>query len=1850
MFKRYIALLLVVTLLSSVIPVFAEETEYSDDAIQQDVDEIRDEPKKVELKKYHGSFEDYIPPKELRKISTFSVRDEEGFDKNSIPQGRMTVGKENAEGETDEPVPAVMSLSSTDFEAISNPSFRNGVRNPHMDGRGGSEYVSPYDGNLQLSYTDISLPGRNGLDLNLGRFFSNEHADVEKTNTGGDYSVEPTTYFNRRYALGLGWSFAFPSVELREKYDGTYQAYYHDGSGNAYRSNYKDSTKNEAGEDYYNGYLIYSTNLDNYYTDNVRFKEKDRTYTRDGIRSEYSFKRPDNTMEYFAKDGRLLAIKDRFDNEIKFDYTNLPGENIIPFYSCNRFSTGSYWSTDDNQLIFNGGSTRRTSEAKSYYAELDDFCNEYYVSVLYQASDDNLSPFEGTLEVYCDLYSEDSTLLESIFIGSATPEEYDVIHQIDGSFSLDDYDFDDTPVKAKLRIKAVSSKYKIYVGDIRLSPKTPLITKITDTIGRTLEFEYDGDLYGRYEEDPTFMIYVTVNEPSGEEITTLRYYRYLYTHDVEDENEGIMAEHHFYFFGEWYANGYYSWIDYDSMDGAGSSIYGNEKVGMYYEFFGRLMIETVNHRNSKTYFEHEVVRRWLDNRPAGSTAEATQYNTGFIDSCRVVKKYDVNDSTSDTENEPYNIYTYNYKAGEYSDNTGYNFVRDTYVDTEPSYLHPDGGSYIVTVTNPNGRIDKYEYTGHEFDQGFRLKWGIKLNLLDKETSLESSASGADSVTKEYTYEDNYALISPTLTKTTEKVSGTSRVYYNKTVYDDSSCLPVVETLPLTEAEAEDEEIPAEKAVTTTYKSLSNRMYIPESKTYYQSEGGSLLEEGYVIDSLGRITSQADAKGNVTNYEYDSSYPWLVSRVYITDPEANGDDERISETLYEYTDGYALGPNRESVRTSDGTYSTNTYEYEPKYGNVSKHTDSVGNVTTYEFDKWNRPKYVYYPPYSSETGLKYPYTYFSYSSGASCGNMYAYRQRKRVYVSPKSTYASASIMTTEETYYDDFGNLIYANTDKGEEQYIYDNAMRLTGYQNQTDYDTGSNTMTFGYDGFDRVTSYTDRLGNTQIAAYKSLSTEYSFTPAESTAKENHYTENYDIYGNKILEKIYPNGISSSAVTTSYEYDLVGNLVKTTDANGRITEISYDEVNNPVGIVMPDGNKISYDYTAWNSVRKTTQGDGDDKYAISETFDDRGLSVSHRQLGLDIKTKPWYYSYRSDGLLEKAVAPDGTNHSYSYDGSGNNILYTAGALSDEMSYNHFGQLDKITRSESGIQRGVTDYTYDSAKGWLTSKVTPWGTTEYSYNTTGNLVGVTSPNGLARTYTRDAADRLTGVTADEKNFAYEYYGDGLIKSITYPGGSIVTTYTYDNANRLTKLETKNGSNVLKTYSYKYDGVGNITSVSGSESAVYTYDELNRLKTATENGYTATYEYDSRNNLISETRDDGYVKTYEYSGDNRLIKTIENSTETAYEYDLNGNLIKRGDDEFAYDSNDKLVYSKVNGVESVYEIGEDGLRRAKITSGITTTYSIDENGNVITEGNDEIIIGNVPLAKKIDGQYYYYIYNAHGDVVMIVDESGNIKNTYRYDAWGAIVSETETINNSHKYAGQYYDDDIGLIYLRARYYDPQNRRFTQEDKHWNSENRIYGDNEYKDDEPKKPDTISVLQANNLYAYGLNNPLKYVDQTGEGVLLACIIIGAVVGAVAGGFAGAYVSKKKTGTVQGSSIAIGILGGATIGSLLGWGVYSLGASISATGAVSSRSGLYLTLEKGINFTGTAITRMENSARHVPVQVLIEAIKNGTASPDPQGSSATMYTINMVKNGKDYILEVLYDIATNTIYHFKYFK
>jgi len=113
--------------------------------------------------------------------------------------------------------------------------------------------------------------------------------------------------------------------------------------------------------------------------------------------------------------------------------------------------------------------------------------------------------------------------------------------------------------------------------------------------------------------------------------------------------------------------------------------------------------------------------------------------------------------------------------------------------------------------------------------------------------------------------------------------------------------------------------------------------------------------------------------------------------------------------------------------------------------------------------------------------------------------------------------------------------------------------------------------------------------------------------------------------------------------------------------------------------------------------------------------------------------------------------------------------------------------------------------------------------------------------------------------------------------------------------------------------------------------------------------------------------------------------------------------------------------------------------------------------------------------DGITYYYHLNAHGDVTSFTDTNGNVVAEYEYDAWGNILSQSGSMAsmNPYRYAGYRYDEETGLYYLMARYYDAEIGRFIARD-------IIQGFRE-------RPNSL------NLYLYAENNPIIFIDPHGN-------------------------------------------------------------------------------------------------------------------------------------------------------------
>ena len=470
----------------------------------------------------------------------------------------------------------------------------------------------------------------------------------------------------------------------------------------------------------------------------------------------------------------------------------------------------------------------------------------------------------------------------------------------------------------------------------------------------------------------------------------------------------------------------------------------------------------------------------------------------------------------------------------------------------------------------------------------------------------------------------------------------------------------------------------------------------------------------------------------------------------------------------------------------------------------------------------------------------------------------------------------------------------------------------------------------------------------------------------------------------------------------------------------------------------------------------------------------------------------------------------------------------------------GSFQKLTEEDGGVVEmdawwhKSNDWVLQSSEEETTPIPTDTTGTSYSktyaYNLSGNRIAFTLTTGDVTvqeiTYAYDTLNRLSEVRENGTlQASYTYDTNGNRASLTYAGG-ITESYTYNKANWITALENRKGDTLLSGYTYTYYASGNRRSETDhtGKTTAYTYDGLGRLILETVSGGTddcaIAYTYDASGNRIrmEVTGAQTYTTTYTYNAANRLVTETKtgNGVEAvlAYTYDANGNLRRRytaasgySNITYEYDGFGQLTQLQIAGTAASYTYNADGIRTAKVVGEDVTTYLTD-GGNVVAERvNGELttyLRGANLISRKTAASTEYYLYNAHGDVVVLTPTSvnGGYK-TYAYDAFGNETAPDADDTNPFRYCGEYYDRETGTYYLRARYYAPTIGRFTQQDTHWTNANRIYGDNPQKTNEREDrlgiqtyayvPQISAVMQSGNLYVYCMNDPVMYSDRNGQ-------------------------------------------------------------------------------------------------------------------------------------------------------------
>ena len=222
--------------------------------------------------------------------------------------------------------------------------------------------------------------------------------------------------------------------------------------------------------------------------------------------------------------------------------------------------------------------------------------------------------------------------------------------------------------------------------------------------------------------------------------------------------------------------------------------------------------------------------------------------------------------------------------------------------------------------------------------------------------------------------------------------------------------------------------------------------------------------------------------------------------------------------------------------------------------------------------------------------------------------------------------------------------------------------------------------------------------------------------------------------------------------------------------------------------------------------------------------------------------------------------------------------------------------------------------------------------------------------------------------------------------------------------------------------------------------------------------------------------------------------------------------------------------------------------------------------------------PFHMSYNGSFYYFVLNGQGDVIALLDSSGNTVVEYTYDPWGKVLSVTGTLAgtlgqaNPIRYRGYYYDSETGFYFLQSRYYDPETGRFLNADE-------ILGANQDS-------------SCYNIFAYCSNNPISYYDPSGNFILTA-IVVGLAAGAVIGGAIGGVVSynSAKSSGMKGSDLfwatAGGIGKGALIGSVAGGLVGATGGTVLAYGAGSVAATAMITGTATITARATETTVLQ---------------------------------------------------------------
>ncbi|MGE5052921.1 MAG: RHS repeat-associated core domain-containing protein [Acidobacteriota bacterium] len=881
------------------------------------------------------------------------------------------------------------------------------------------------------------------------------------------------------------------------------------------------------------------------------------------------------------------------------------------------------------------------------------------------------------------------------------------------------------------------------------------------------------------------------------------------------------------------------------------------------------------------------------------------------------------------------------------------------------------------------------------------------------------------------------------------------------------------------------------ATGVTYDSSNRITQVTDaaSRSVTFTYAGSSLQANTVQDSTGTIASYTyDGSQRLTRVTYPdgSQYNFAYDANYLLTGVTDAQGKTLETHTYDSSRRGLISARANNVEKVTVSYPSNT---------STTLTDSLGNTTTFSYAFYGGAKFV-----TSVVGPTCS------SCGAKTSNASTFDQSGNLIT---KTDANGNITTYT---YDANGNVISRSTPVGDGStqtwsYTYNSFGEVL-----TTTDPLNHVTTNAYDALGNLTSVTTPAPGVGI---NPSTTAFGYYPNGLLHTKQ------DPLGNVTTFAYYPNGLINTVNdaqnnVTSYAYDARGNRTNVTDANNNPTQYQYDSMNRIKNVSYPDNSTIqfSYDYRG-RRTSVTDQNGRVTQYAYDDA--DRAISVTDAQTPTHGITQYAYdtennltsitdalnhlttFTYDTNRRVSKVTFPSTLFESYAYDADGN--LSTKTDRNGHVIQYHYDNLNRLT-SKTYPDSSSINYIYDLA-GRLTQVTDPTGTygfaydnvdrlastttqyaflpgqtfpNAYTYDLASNRLSLTAPDGSITTYGYDTLNRLNGmVNSWAGSFGFGYDALSRRTSLTRPNG-VNTSYGYDAVSHLLSVLHQAGANTLDGASYTYDLAGNRTSKTNYLNGVtlnYGYDPLYELTQVTQDGSTTeSYSYDAVGNRLSSFG----VPNYSYNTSNELTSNLVGS----YTYDANGNtLTDSSGRQYSWDFENRLTQAIVpgqNGGTTTFKYDPFGRRIQKSGSLGTTNYvydgpnlveELDNGGNVLARYTNQMRVDE-PLTELRVGTTSYYLQDGLGSVTSLSNGSGALANTYTFDSYGKLTASTGTLTNPFQYTGRESDQETGLYYYRARYYDSNVGRFISED------------------------PIGLQGGPNFYAYVGNDPVDFNDPRG--------------------------------------------------------------------------------------------------------------------------------------------------------------